>query len=297
MKKTVVLAFAVLMTSAACASSGAATISTPLAAAEPVQNAVEAPSAGGNPFAKETNDDIIPPEGTYVSTSENFSGKYRPSVTFKEDGTFVMEENLYEGMGTYSGQYTYDGYYYECEVKEIGFSGFAGDDKKTIGFARFDGDLITLMDDLCGSAAKDIFVKEERLEEVVGKEDQPKDSNPGTEEYTIKPKQEVGAVTEKWLYTSASKMFSDPYMPTLQLNTDGTFELTENLFEGMGHYTGTYAIEDEYRLTLTVTNTDFKGFRGDDVKTIEFEALSKDVLELRTELCGSVTGDIFYLNP
>ena len=285
MKKTVVLAFAVLMTAGACASSGAATISTPLSAAEPVQNAVEAPSAG-HPFAQETKDDIIPPEGTYVSTNESFSGKYRPSVTFNKDGTFAMEENLYEGMGTYSGQYSYDGYYYECGVSEISFSGFAGDDVKKIGFARFDGNTIILQDDLCGSLSKDVFVREEQLKD-----------NSGSEDYTIKPKQEVGEVNETRLYSSSSKMFSDPYVPTLQLNPDGTFELTENLFEGMGHYKGTYATADEYRLTLTVTDTDFKGFSGDSVKTIEFEALSKDVLELRTDLCGSLTGDIFYLNP
>ena len=110
---------------------------------------------------------------------------------------------------------------------------------------------------------------------------------------TLKPAQEVGEVTAVRRYVSSSKMFSEPYLPELVLNPDGTFVLTENLFEGMGHYSGTYTAED-YNLTLHVSSVDFSGFAGDDVKEIRFEALTEDVLQLMDDLCGSMKFDTWY---
>lgn len=117
------------------------------------------------------------------------------------------------------------------------------------------------------------------------------DDNSGT----IKPPQEVGEVTVTRTYISKSEMFNDPYCPTLVLEPEGTFVLTENLFSGMGHYSGSYTVDD-YRLTLDVESTDFKGFAGDDVTVIEFEALSPDVIQLMTDLCGSMKFDYWYLD-
>lgn len=111
---------------------------------------------------------------------------------------------------------------------------------------------------------------------------------------SLKPEQEVGEVTSIRRYVSSSDMFSEPYLPELVLNPDGTFILTENLFEGMGHYSGTYTAED-YNLTLHVSSVDFSGFAGDDVKEIRFEALSEDALELMNDLCGSMKSDMWYL--
>ena len=206
----------------------------------------------------------------FVSGSEQFSGAYSPSVTFFDDGTFIMHENLYEGMGDYSGTYSFDGAYYDCTVTDISFSGYKGDNIKQFSFLKFDADTIVLLDTLCGSQEKDVFVRG-----------------------TIKPAQEVGTVSTVRHYVSDSEMFSDPYMPELVLNPDGTFLLTENLFAGMGHYSGTFT-SDDYILTLHVENTDFSGFAGDDVTEITFEALSEDVLQLMTDLCGSVKFDYWY---
>ena len=213
---------------------------------------------------------------TYYSTSENFSDPYLPSITFYSDGTFIMIENLYEGMGQYEGTYTYDGNYYECTVTSKDFSGFAGDDVKLIEFARFDASLITLLTDLCGSRAKDIF-----------------SLNKGSQSSTTSS---TTAQSDSWpeIYISSNDSFSDPYCPTLKLNQDGTFELTENLYEGMGHYKGHYTRQD-INLTLYVEETDFMGFAGDDVTVIEFETMSKDVVQLMTDLCGSRRFDYWYL--
>ena len=110
---------------------------------------------------------------------------------------------------------------------------------------------------------------------------------------SLKPEQEVGEVTSIRRYVSSSDMFSEPYLPELVLNPDGTFVLTENLFEGMGHYSGTYTAED-YNLTLHVSSVDFSEFAGDDVKEIRFEALTEDVLQLMDDLCGSMKFDTWY---
>lgn len=226
----------------------------------------------------------LDPVGTYVSTNETFSPDELPTITFSENGTFYLNENMLNGMGEYRGSYKYDGTYYDCTVEEIGFFGYGGNVPEVFSFIRFDANTIVLLDLISGSQPKDVFVKNTDSNE-------PFDQQGGT----IKPAQEVGEINTTRTYISDSDMFSDPYRPTLILETDGTFELTENLFEGMGHYKGTYTVDDIY-LTLNVESTDFSGFAGDNVKVIEFEALSEDVFQLMTDLCGSVKFDYWYLD-
>lgn len=224
----------------------------------------------------------LDPVGTFVSTNETFRKEELPTITFSADGSFTLEENMLNGMGEYRGSYEYDGTYYECRVEEVGFFGYGGNVPETFSFLRFDANTLILLDLISGSQPKDVFVKAAE------------DSAPVSEQQgSIKPAQEVGEVTERRTYISDSEMFSSPYCPTLVLEPDGTFELTENLFEGMGHYRGTYTVDDIY-LTLQVESTDFSGFAGDDVKVIAFEALSEDVLQLMTDLCGSVKFDYWY---
>ena len=255
------------------------------AAADNIESAPEpapTPTAETVPLEEAETSAPVTVSATYISTNENFSGDYRPSITFNKDGTFVMTENLYEGMGEYKGTYAFDGSYYECSVTEVSFSGFAGDDVKKFTFLQFNPNTLWLLDNLCGSREKDVFMIADETENK-------------KEEYTIKPAQEVGEITKARMYENSSDMFSEPYLPSLLLNPDGTFVLTENLFAGMGHYSGTYTIDD-YVLDLHVDSIDFSGFAGDDVKEIRFEALSQDVLQLMTDLCGSVKFDYWYWN-
>lgn len=87
---------------------------------------------------------------------------------------------------------------------------------------------------------------------------------------------------------------SEEYLPTVVFNADGSFVITENLYAGMGHYTGTY-IKDGDRFVLNVTEVDFFGFLGEDVRNIEFQFTNDGTLELKTDLCYSGQGDIFKL--
>ena len=318
MKKTVLVMLAAVMTASCAAESASITVTRP---------AVEARTSSAESRAS-SDDEKFPAEGTFVSTSENFSGDYMPSITFNSDGTFVMKENLYEGMGEYRGVYEYDGNYYECTVTKINFSGYAGDDVENFSFLRFDVDNLILLDDLCGSSAKDVFRKSEdkrndnsgssssssstgkspfdafrvtQGKSSGGSSDSTSsgkssvDTSTVTSSGSIKPDQSLSKIQDTRYYVSSSDWFDEPYCPTLQLDPDGTFELTENLFEGMGHYTGTYEMDD-INLTLTVKSTDFKGFAGDDVKEIRFEVMSDDVIQLMTDLCGSMKFDYWYLD-
>ena len=96
--------------------------------------------------------------GTFVSTSKNFVENYEPYITFKDDGTFEMTENLLSGMGNYTGIYQYDGNAFVCKVQTVSFSGYAGADAKQIYFRKLAADRIYLCGNLCGSAAGDNFV-------------------------------------------------------------------------------------------------------------------------------------------
>ena len=87
-------------------------------------------------------------------------------------------------------------------LKKSGFSDMAG-------FIRFDANTIILLDLISGSQPKDVFVKNTDSNE-------PFDQQGGT----IKPAQEVGEINTTRTYISDSDMFSDPYRPTLILETD-----------------------------------------------------------------------------
>ena len=283
MKKNLLLAASLFLLLTGCASSSAQNADD--APAETLASAPQAtPASTPAETPAETETQAKEGSGTFISTNPSFAGADRPSVTFSESGTFVLSENLLSRMGEYSGTYTFDGTAYECTVDHISFSGFSGDDLRTIVFTCSGADQLTLENDLCGSKANDSFVRETGLTAI-----------PSGQAYTIRPDQAKAPVKETETYTSSSTMFSSPYQPVLELNPDGTFTLTENLFEGMGHYKGTYEIDDIY-VTLHVTECDFKGFAGDDIQEIHFESMTNDILQLTDDLCGSRKFDSFYLD-
>lgn len=109
--------------------------------------------------------------------------------------------------------------------------------------------------------------------------------------YESKPADDAPVYFEKSYY-NVKDAFSKGYEPTLTLNQDGTFTLTENLAEGMGTYKGTYQISGN-KLILSITEVNFSGFAGDDLKTIEFTINNKDTLTLNTLLCLSFEGDTY----
>ena len=93
-------------------------------------------------------------------------------------------------------------------------------------------------------------------------------------------------------YNSKEGFFSEPCIPNLTLREDGNFVLVENLAAGMGEYRGSYTMEDN-RLILSVVSTNFSGFAGSGVSTIVFTVDSQNSMTLQTDLCLSMSGDVF----
>lgn len=85
--------------------------------------------------------------------------------------------------------------------------------------------------------------------------------------------------------------------PSVAFFKDGTFIFTENLYNRMGTYTGTYDLDDNYGAILTVKNHDLKGYKGENVKEIHLLHYGDYNLQLDTDLCASEKGDIFGWIP
>ncbi len=236
-----------------------------------------------------TADTEAEPVLCYINTNTGFSEPYRPSIMFYEDNTFVMRENLYSGMGEYRGTYSFDGAYYDCEVTSTDFSGFEGDDVTAFSFLNFDADNLILLDNLCGSRERDVFLKDKDLSETAPQPTSPAQKTPlptTNPDALISPDAQV--------FKNSNEDFSDPYCPTLYLNPDDSFVLVENLYEGMGHYYGSYFI-DGINLYLHVYETDFYGYAGDNVEDMRFEFMSDYLIQSMMDLCGSKKFDYWYL--
>ena len=89
---------------------------------------------------------------------EDVNDIFLPQVEFNSDGTFVLTENVYAGMGEYRGTYTSDQYGYQCTVTDASrMQGFMGENVKTITFEYFDAKTLVLQQDLCMSRMGDCF--------------------------------------------------------------------------------------------------------------------------------------------
>ncbi|MBQ3074884.1 MAG: hypothetical protein IJC26_02345 [Clostridia bacterium] len=94
----------------------------------------------------------------YNSKEGSFSDPYVPNLTLREDGSFVLVENLAAGMGTYQGSYTMADNQLILSVASINFSGFAGDGVSTIVFTVNSQNSLTLQTTLCLSMSGDVFL-------------------------------------------------------------------------------------------------------------------------------------------
>lgn len=99
---------------------------------------------------------------TYQSTTTECNPPYIPKVEFMEGNTFNFTENLYEGMGNYTGHFTVQGNQLTLDVEDINFSGFLGDDVKVIRFTIMEDGTLTLQNDLCFSRSGQTFGRVER---------------------------------------------------------------------------------------------------------------------------------------
>ena len=219
---------------------------------------VPAPSPASE---KEDDTEKITTE-TYYCISGSYADAYRPKLLLLSDQTFVYIENLYEGMGEYRGTYAIEGGQIICSVESVGFEGFAGDDVTEFRFSVKE-DMLELDRDLCSSLAGYLY----------------------SDDLAMIPEHTLSA------YYSEAERFAKNNEPNVIFFDDGTFLFYEVTKDGFGSYSGTYVREDNI-LHLTVQDVDFSG-KGSDVKEITMEIVNDEELELQTDLCRSLAGDLF----
>ena len=89
-------------------------------------------------------------------------------------------------------------------------------------------------------------------------------------------------------YVSAETRFVDPYKPTIVFNSDGTFEMTENVLSGMGHYKGDFSYEDGL-ISLYIKESDL----NDGLSLITLAEIDENTFLLQTNVRGSERDDVF----
>ena len=200
-------------------------------------------------------------EGAFISTADRFIPRCEPSVMFFSDGTFVFTENYMEGMAYFRGSFTYDKSCITCKADSMETYRKTSESDKEIRLTFINDSQLKLETGINGSFAGDTFIF-------------------------------VNQIWAAGEYVStADRGFVKGCEPTAVFNSDGTFEVTENLLSRMGKYSGIYQY-DGNQYQCKVQSADFSGFKGDDVKFIRFNVNDEGIV-LLTELCGSGTGDQF----
>lgn len=96
-------------------------------------------------------------------------------------------------------------------------------------------------------------------------------------------------------YKAKIKDVNDAFQPSVTFDPTGSFVFTENVYAGMAQIKGTYKIEDgRYYCTVT-DNSAMKGFAGQDVKEIVFKVVDEKTIKMKTNLCMSTNGELFYI--
>ena len=205
----------------------------------------------------------------YVLDNQDTSAMYLPQLTLLEDGKFVFVENLYEGMGTYVGDYTVQQNDVRCTVTACSFSGggVAGGDVTELTFSLQPDGSLQLGQNLCYAQKDDIFFPQSAQRSVIG---------------TVYVSQWDGAV--------------QGCEPTIAFAADGSFTMEENLLDRMGTYTGSYDIcGSSVRCVVHTCNFNEGGrdYAGANVGFFYFSAQPDGSLRLENDLGASLKGEIF----
>lgn len=197
----------------------------------------------------------------WVSNSDKFVDAYRPSFVTFDDGTFYYTENLLSGMGYYTGTFEMDeSYGLTCKVENVSFSGYKGENVKEIRFTRYNAWQLQLETDLCGSEAKDRFWNA------------PSAAGAGS-------------------YIMSEDIVKDEWKPAVRFEHDQTFSMKENLYAGMGTYTGVYAY-DTNQWICNVRSTNF-GHENDHKFIVFHEQEENETIYCCTDVYMARNGTIF----
>jgi hypothetical protein len=112
--------------------------------------------------------------------------------------------------------------------------------------------------------------------------------------YEVRDKEAVsGGGASTWVCKNPNAV--EGLWPSVYFDGKGNFDFTENAYSGMGHYKGTYKIEDG-RYYCTVTSIVADHCHLDEVSQIVFKIVDEKTLKLKTDLAMSQNSDLFYLS-
>jgi len=221
------------------------------------------------------------PERKPVDTKDDTSKTYYNvnnndcKLTLNDDRTFVLTENNGGNELTINGRYGLEGNVYMFS-NFLEFANWKGETTYNFEFFVFDDETLISMCDLFASAQDDVFTTDGKM----------------PEDFDQKQIDEKNFM-DLWVHEPDEYVLEE-YLPSVKFYTDGTFVFTENLYAGMGDLKGTYEANDYGFICHVDDASQIQGFKGGDVKTIEFEFTAPGTMMLKTELCMSMAGDLFY---
>ena len=195
------------------------------------------------------------------------------SLELRSDRSFTLIERDGGSITEVNGLYGKEGNVYLFSNFDP-FTGADGSKVYNFEFEILSDDTLKLMEDLCDSKKGDLFC-------IDG-------ATPATEDDPF-----AGVFkTTTWTHEAIADV-SDKYLPTITIATDYSFKFVENCYSGMGSYLGYCQKLDDGWACDVLDASKMQGFKGDDVKVIEFKTNGDGSLTLMTDLCMSMAGDVF----
>lgn len=207
----------------------------------------------------------------YNTTSHGLDPSY---IDLYDDGSFLFVDVVGMGAEQIVGTYGQEGDVLMFSNFTNKFYDWNGEEVYNMEMRIIDNDTLVLMVDLQGSMTGDVFTTSGELPE-------------GLDTWTV----------HKIFTHTPIEGTPEAFLPTLELNKDGTFVFTENVYAGMAHYRGTWTeTAGGYIVCDATDNKELQGFAGQGVETIIFEYAEPNTLMLNTDLCMSLKGDTFNLS-
>ena len=203
-------------------------------------------------------------------------------IEIHDDKSFALIEKGSNGVTEVNGLWGKEGNAYMFSNFDP-FNDANGNKVYNFVFLINDENSLILNDDLDGSKKGDIFTTDGKVPAGYTKPD---------ETFTFK--------TQTYIHEPIQDVNED-YLPTITIASDFSFLFYENVYAGMGKYTG-YCSPEQNGWACEVT--DGSGMMGfncgdgigcDTIKKIIFESVDGETLELKTDLCMSRSGDRFKL--
>ena len=205
-------------------------------------------------------------------------------IEIHDDKSFSLIEKGSNGVTEVNGLWSKEGNAYMFSNFDP-FNDASGNKVYNFVFLINDENSLILNDDLDGSKKGDIFTTDGKV--PAG--------------YT-KPDDTFAFKTQTFIHEPIQDVNED-YLPTITIATDFSFTFYENVYAGMGKYTGYCSPEQNGWACKVTDGSNMMGFNCgkngevacDVIKEIIFESADADTLILKTDLCMSASGDRFKL--